>query len=238
MKIAIMQPYAFPYLGYFQLIHAVDRFVLLDDVNFIVRGWINRNQFLSPDGAATFTIPVQDVSQNRLINEIEIANDPPWQPKLLKRLTQTYRAAPHFESISPLLENLIGSAHGNLARFIKTSLTQLNEYLGIKTPLVSSSAIPIDPGLRAQDRILALCKHEHASTYINAEGGRDLYEDDAFHQKGIQLTFLEHIPVPYPQFKTPFIPRLSIIDALMFQSQEELAHRLTECQFRPETLNT
>ncbi|MEM7147002.1 MAG: WbqC family protein [Verrucomicrobiota bacterium] len=234
MKLAIMQPYAFPYLGYFQLIHAVDRFILLDNVNFIVRGYINRNQVLGPDGPAPFTIPVQDASQNRLIHDIDIADDSPWQSKLLKTLAQTYQNAPQYHSAFPLIEHLITTAHGNLAHFIQNSLSELNQYLQINTPVTTASTISTDPDLRAQDRILALCQHENASEYINAEGGRELYDAPAFHSHNIQLTFLEHTPVPYPQFKEPFVPRLSIIDALMFNSPEALAQRLTEYQLHPE----
>src|SRR5690606_3799363 len=97
MKIAIMQPYLFPYLGYFQLINAVETFVFYDDVNFIKRGWINRNQILVDNKAALFTVPLKKASQNKLINEIDMAIDEKWLSQFFKTIEQNYKNAPYFD---------------------------------------------------------------------------------------------------------------------------------------------
>ncbi|MDR6194877.1 WbqC family protein [Siphonobacter sp. SORGH_AS_0500] len=101
MTLAIMQPYLFPYIGYFQLLNAVDKFVIYDDVAFINRGWINRNSILNNGKAQLFTVPLKEASQNKLIHEISIDTDQKWRDKLLKTIQQNYKKAPHFAAVFP-----------------------------------------------------------------------------------------------------------------------------------------
>jgi hypothetical protein len=228
MKLAIMQPYAFPYLGYFQLMSAVDRFVFLDDAQYITRGWINRNAILGPEGRPwRFTIPLKGASQSRRIDEIEISAEPPWQDKLLKTIERSYRKAPCFETAWPMIERLLLGAKGNLGEFIVETFRVLNGHLGIETPLVRSSAYG-NRSLPGEQRILDICGREKATHYLNLPGGRDLYHAKNFAERGMRLSFLDTTPVSYPQFKAPFTEGLSIIDIIMFNDATALRQRLTE----------
>lgn len=113
MKIAVMQPYLFPYIGYFQLLNAVDMFVVFDDVNFIKKGWINRNNILVNRQKYLFTVPLKDASQNKLIKEVQIADDG-WQEKFLKTVAQSYKKAEFFDEAFALIEKLCVRANLSL----------------------------------------------------------------------------------------------------------------------------
>ena len=129
MKLAIMQPYIFPYIGYFQLIKAVDKFVLYDDVNFINRGWINRNRILVNGQDSMFTIPLKDASQNKLINEIDVNWDNNWKGKFLKTIEQAYKKAPFYEKILPIIEKTIEVQEVQFNKIIENNLRLICEYL-------------------------------------------------------------------------------------------------------------
>lgn len=230
MKLAVMQPYFFPYVGYFQLIRAVDAFVVLDDVNYIVRGWVNRNYILGPNGKHLLTLPLKGASQNQLINEVEVQDE---RHKLLKTLHHAYRRAPLFDAVFPVLEEILSFPEPNLSRFLTHGLKQICGYLDLHPMWQTSSQVEKPPDLRGQDRILALCETLGATHYINAPGGRSLYEPGAFHARGMELSFLDPDPPPYTQFGAPFTPNLSIIDVMMFNTRDQLrvlldAWRLSE----------
>ena len=219
MKLAIMQPYFLPYVGYMQLVDAVDTFVLYDDVAFINRGWINRNRLLINGQEYLFTVPLKDASQNKRINEVHLADDPKWRNKLLKTIEQGYRKAPYYQTVMPLTEKIINFTTDSIADLIYVSLVELHQYLHLSTRLVQSSAIYDNVSLKAQERILDICRQEKATQYINPIGGTELYDKPTFAQEGIELSFIKANTVEYPQInnRNEFIPWLSIIDLLMMQ---------------------
>ena len=222
MKLAIMQPYIFPYIGYFQLIKAVDKFVIYDDVNFINRGWINRNRILVNGKDSLFTIPLKEASQNKLINEIEVNWDDAWKAKWLKTLEQSYKKAPFFQQVKPIIEQTLEQEKTIFSEIIVENLKLINAYLGITTEIIPSSAIYQNIELKAQTRILDICLQEKANHYINPIGGIELYQKEVFEEKGMQLNFIKSKPVQYPQLKNDFVPWLSILDVLMFNSVEQI----------------
>jgi len=217
MKVAIMQPYFFPYIGYFQLIHAVDVFVVYDDVNFINRSWINRNYVLSQAQKSRLTLQLQGASQNLLINQIQVGQN---KEKLLKTIQHGYAKAHHFESSFPVISNSLMQAETNLATYLTNSLRNLCSYLSIEAKWYLSSEIEKNNILKGQEKILDVCKQLGATEYINMPGGRELYDDASFAEQDIQLSFLEPGIAPYEQNSNQFIPYLSIIDVLMFNSQQ------------------
>ena len=218
MTLAIMQPYFLPYIGYVQLMNAVDTFVLYDDVAFINRGWINRNRLLINGQEYLFTVPLRDASQNKRINEVKLADDPKWRSKLLKTIEQGYRKAPHYGTVMPLTEKIVNFATDSIADLVYNSLVELNQYLGLTTRLVVSSSVYGNDQLKAQERILDICRQENATRYINPIGGIELYDKPSFAQAGIELNFIEAKRIDYPQLSRAgnFIPWLSVLDALMF----------------------
>lgn len=216
MTIAIMQPYILPYIGYLQLMATVDKFILYDDVNFINRGWINRNRILVNGQDFMFTVPLKNASQNKLINEIELSDDSKWREKLLKTIEQAYKKAPQFGVVYGLMEQIINNKSEKLSDFVADSFVILNEYLEIDTQIVRTSAIYDNTHLKAQERILDICQQEQAQHYINPIGGMELYDRSFFEQSNIKLNFIKSKPVHYQQFKNQFMPWLSVLDLLMF----------------------
>ena len=224
-RVAVMQPYFFPYLGTFQLAQAVDAFVFFDDVAFIKKGYIHRNALLGPDGALAFTIPVKDVSQNRTIGEHGYAGE--WKA-FLATLTQLYRRAPMFDAVYPLVESVALDPDENVARKNALGFMRVFEYLGLQRDWSFASRHALPDDLRAQQRILALCGREGATMYVNAAGGRALYEPDAFEAAGIELRFLASEPQPYDQGRELFAPNLSMIDLLMHCEPAAVRERLQQ----------
>ncbi|MCF2444581.1 WbqC family protein [Dyadobacter sp. CY345] len=228
MTIAIMQPYIFPYIGYFQLINAVDKFVIYDDVNFINKGWINRNQILVSGKPHLFTIPLKDASQNKLIHEVELGIDEPWKKKFLKTIQQSYQKAPTYQKVFLLVEEIVNFQCENIAELTLYALKKVCAHMNIHTEIVTSSRVYNNSDLKAQERILDICRQENASHYINPIGGMELYEKNKFEKEHIRLDFIKSVASPYPQFKNAFVPWLSIIDILMFNDEENIAKLLKE----------
>lgn len=228
LKVAIMQPYFMPYIGYFQLINAVDKFILYDDVSFINKGWINRNNILIGNKANLFTIPLKNASQNKLINEIEIIKDGKWQGKLLKTIEQSYKKAPHYSLISPILEEIINYSDNNISNFILNSIQKICNYLEINTLIIPSSKIFDNYEIKAQSRIIDICKKANANQYINPIGGTELYNKNDFEIENIKLNFIRTKPIKYKQFSNEFVPYLSIIDMIMFVEKSEIKLLLNE----------
>jgi hypothetical protein len=166
MKIGVMQPYLFPYIGYFQLINVVDKFIIYDDVNYINRGWINRNRILVNGKPIYITWPLKEASQNKLINEIERIVDEKWTIKTLKTIETAYKKAPCFENVYPLIKEIITYPEINLSKYIHHSLVKLCEYMGISTVLESTSSIYNNSHLKAEERIIDICLQEKAEEYI------------------------------------------------------------------------
>ncbi len=224
MTLAIMQPYFFPYIGYWQLINAVDTFVIYDDVNFIKQGYINRNSILALGKAQVFTLELAGASSNKLINEIEVRTN---TIKLLKTVKQNYIKAPYFEVVFPIIEDVLMQDEKNLAKFLGYSFEKISKYLVLNTKFIYSSDIEKDSSLKAQDKVIDICKNLEAKHYINAIGGQELYDKETFKQKNIELNFIKTELVAYNQFKNEFVPYLSIIDILMFNSKEVIKKMLS-----------
>ena len=219
MKLAIMQPYFMPYIGYWQLMNAVDTYVVYDDVNYINRGWINRNNILISGSSYMFTIMLKKASQNKLINEIEILDD---FSKLKKQIEFAYKKAPYYDRIIVLLNKIFDYPNKNLSDFLLNSMRVICEYLNINTTLIKSSDVKKDNTLHAESKILDICKVLKADEYYNAIGGQSLYNKDEFKTSGIDLKFLKPEIMPYKQFKNDFVAGLSMIDVLMFNSVDEI----------------
>ena len=223
MKLGIMQPYLFPYIGYFHLMNAVDEFVVYDNIQYSKKGWINRNRILVNGEEAYITFPIKkdsdylDIKQ-RSFSETILAD----KKKRLNRITESYRKAPYFNDAFSLIEKAILLEDGNLFTFIFNSLILLKEFLDIKTSLIISSSLNIDHSLKAEDKVIAICKSRNASEYINPIGGIELYKKDNFKKHGIKLQFIKTEEVCYPQYKNKFVPFLSIIDVMMFNSKAEI----------------
>lgn len=221
MKLAIMQPYFFPYIGYFQLIAAVDLFIVYDNIKYTKKGWINRNRMLQNGKDVMFSLPIRSDSDYLDVCERELSSDFN-RDKLLNQFKGAYRRAPHFEQTFPLIEKILRHENANLFRFLKHSLVKTCEHLGIATEIRNSSDIAIDHTLRNQDKVIALCEAVDASTYVNAIGGTELYSKEAFQGKGINLKFIRSKPFEYSQFGDEFVPWLSIIDVMMFNPLETI----------------
>jgi hypothetical protein len=215
MKLAVMQPYFLPYVGYFQLIAAVDCFVVYDNIKYTKKGWINRNRMLQNAKEAVFTLPLKAGSDALDIRDRELAKDFN-RERLLRQFKEAYRAAPFFNDTCRLMDEVLRCDEDNLFRFLRHSIVKACRHLGIQTPITTSSSIPIDHRLRGEEKVLALCAALGADVYINAIGGIDLYSRDEFRVHGVELKFIKSNPFTYPQHDNEFIPWLSILDVLMF----------------------
>lgn len=225
MKLSIMQPYFFPYLGYYQLVMAADTFVFLDDVNYINRGWINRNRILMNGTPQYFTVPLEGASQNRLISEIEIQNAQPWKRKMLQSFQHNYSKAPFYTSAMQVVHEVLDTDHTLISDLCEASVKAVMRYLGVEKNYHRSSELDTDD-VKAQERILAICRSLGASIYINPVGGVDLYEPTDFEKNGMDLRFCKMQKDPYTQWGDEFVDGLSIIDHLMFRSTEDIIRGL------------
>jgi hypothetical protein len=225
MKVAIMQPYFFPYIGYFQLVAAVNKFVIYDDVNFIKGGWINRNNVLINKKSNLFTVPLNKASSNTLINETKINFKfyNIWKVKFLRSLEQSYKKSPYFTEVYNLIENVLEIKENDLiSELAVNSIKNVSDYLQIDTEFCKSSVNYNNKTKSGQERVLDICGIEKASHYINPIGGIELYSKNTFKENGIVLNFIKSRPIIYTQFDNDFSPWLSIIDVLMFNSVSEV----------------
>ena len=214
-----MQPYFLPYIGYWQLLAAVDRFVVYDNIQYTKKGWINRNRFLRNGADAFFTVPLKKGSDSLNVADRRVADD--FDPAaLLNPLASAYRKAPFFTTAFPLVEAIVTAAPRNLFEYLLHSLVTTAAFLEIPTPVVVSSAVAIDHDLKAERKVLALCQALGATRYLNAIGGRELYSVTAFADQGIDLKFIQSRPISYRQYDDAFVPGLSIVDVLMFNSKD------------------
>ena len=210
-----MQPYFFPYIGYFQLIAAVDLFILYDNVKYTKKGWINRNRMLQNAKDVMFSLPLKSDSDFLDVCQRELAPDFN-REKLLNQFKGAYRRALYFEQTFPLVEQIVRYEDANLFRFLHHAIVKTCEHLGITTEIKASSNIAIDHDLKNQDKVLALCGAVDAKTYVNAIGGMELYSKETFREKGFDLKFIQTKPFEYPQLGDTFVPWLSIVDVMMF----------------------
>jgi hypothetical protein len=223
MKLAIMQPYFFPYIGYFQLINSVDEFVIYDNIQYTKKGWINRNRILVNGKDQLFTLPIKKDSDYLDIVERTISET--WvkeRIKLLNVIQSSYVKAPYFKEVNELIKDCLLDNETNLFKFLLNILNKINNYLNISTPIKISSDIKINHSLKSQNKVLSICREQKASTYINAIGGIELYDKEIFSQQNITLNFIKSENIEYKQFNNKFIPWLSIIDIMMFNSIEDI----------------
>lgn len=225
MKLAIMQPYIFPYLGYYQLVNAVDTFVFFDDVNFINKGWINRNQLLHQNQPLKFTIPLIGASQNKMINEIELSEFSKWRVSFLKSVEYNYKKAPYFSFVFNWLnEFFFAKNYLFINELASESIKAVSGLLKVSTEFKNSGSLQYknEYMLNGEQKIISICKLLEADTYINPKNGINLYNSLNFAAEQVQLNFIKMDEIRYDQFnKEQFVPNLSIIDVLMFNSVEE-----------------
>ena len=226
-----MQPYIFPYIGYFQMINAVDTFVFYDDVNFIKRGWINRNKILINGKDTLVSIPLIKASQNKLINEIDIFFDTNMRKNLISKIENAYKKAPFYDEVIGLIRDIINADISNIGEYAANSIVSVSNYLEIDTKFHYSSILsPESKGMNRADRLIHICQNLGAEEYINSIGGQELYEKKYFLENQIDLSFIKTLDFEYKQFKDPFVPLLSIIDVLMFNSKVKIQKMLTNYQ--------
>jgi hypothetical protein len=221
-----MQPYFFPYIGYFQLIASVDQFIVYDNIKYTKKGWINRNRILQNGKDVMFSLPLKsdsdylDVCQRELSAEFS-------RDRLLNQFKGAYRRAPYFDQTLPLIEEIVRFDDANLFAYLHHSIVKTCAYLGVTTQIRTSSDIAIDHTLKNQEMVLALCEAVDASIYVNAIGGMELYLKETFQEKAIDLKFIQSKPFEYPQFGDAFVPWLSIIDVMMFNPLDALQTCIT-----------
>jgi len=227
VKLAIMQPYFFPYIGYWQLISAVDTFVIYDDVNYIKQGYVNRNSLLINKVKAFYTLELNGASSFKLIKEIQVGRN---IPKLIKMLEQNYKKAPYFMDVFPVVSDIINFPENNLGKYLGNSIFKISSLLDLKPKFIYSSDIEKNNTLKGKDKVLAICKTLKATKYLNAIGGQELYCKDEFMTNGIELNFIKTLDICYPQSSQSFVPNLSIIDVLMHCGKEKTKYILTKYQ--------
>ncbi len=227
IKLGIMQPYYCPYIGYWQLMNAVDEFVVYDNIKYTKRGWINRNRFLQNGKDAFFTINLKKDSDFLDIKDRILSNvfD---KKRRFNLFEASYRKAPYFKEIIALFESILFYDETNLFKYIYHSIEEICKFLNIETKLIISSEINIDHNLKSQDKVLAICQNLGATEYLNPIGGLELYSKETFYEQGIELKFIKSKPIKYKQFNNEFVPWLSIIDVMMFNSKEDISKILNQ----------
>lgn len=235
MKLAIMQPYFMPYLGYFQLLNTVDQFVIYDNIQYTKKGWVNRNRILSGGKDMLFTIPLRKDSDYLNICERYIADElsTKWKTKFLNQIKSNYKKSLYFEQFYNVLEDIIDFDSPNLFEFIDNSIRIICKYMRIDTDLIISSELPEEGyrHLKGECRVKAICGALGADVYVNPIGGISLYSKESFYEAGIKLRFIEvDKELFYRQGNKKFIPHLSIIDVLMWNSPDQMKELLNKFQ--------
>lgn len=220
-----MQPYFMPYIGYWQLIAAVDTYVVYDDVNYIKGGWVARNNILLNGQKHLFTITLNGASPNKLFNEITIKDD---FKKFSRLIESAYKKAPYYSEVVILLDKIYTYENKSLGCFMLNSFQVILDYLNIKTKLILSSTLDKDNNLRGKEKVKNICNILGANTYYNAIGGQELYKKEDFKDAGVELFFLKSELSEYSQFNNEFVSGLSMIDILMFNSPEEIRGMLSQ----------
>jgi len=217
------QPYFFPYIGYWQLMNIVDIYVISDSMQYIKRGYINRNNILINGRRHLFTLEVSGVHRRSLINEVKVGRN---SRKILKSIFRAYKKAPYFEEIYPMMKEILSNDEKNLAKYVCYSIERIVQYLDIGTKMIYLSDLQEKTSLKGQDRVIDICKRLNVDRYINSIGGQKLYIKENFLKEGIKLNFIKTGDIEYKQFNNDFIPNLSIIDVMMFNSKEEIKEML------------
>lgn len=222
MKIGIMQPYFMPYIGYWQLINAVDVFVIYDDVNYINKGWINRNRILINNQENRFIIPLLEASQNKKINELDIFEPEQTKKALWKKIEFAYKKSREYEQVCTMVKDIIRHDSVKISEYIENSIRVICQQLSIDTRIVVSSDIEKDIGLRGQDKIIEICKKLGGDFYINPIGGKELYNAEVFEKQGILLKFIKTQEIIYKQGDSQFHADLSFLDMLFWNEKSQI----------------
>ena len=231
MKLGIMQPYFCPYIGYWQLLNAVDKYVIYDNIQYTKKGWINRNMILSGNGTAHISIPLKKDSDYLDIKDRSISESFD-KEKMLNQIRSTYRKAPYFTDVYEVMQQIILYDNENLFMYLFNSIKHICEYLLINTELIVSSTIAIDHSLKGEEKVLSICKTLQANVYYNAIGGVELYDKALFKKENVDLFFVETQPINYKQYTDIFSENLSIVDVMMFNSVEEIRSILLKYELR------
>ena len=229
MKIAIMQPYFFPYIGYFDLINHVDIFVFYDVVQYPKQGWVNRNRILHQTrGWEYITVPMEKSSFTNSyrtpITDIRISESVDWRSDLQNKISRYEEHAPYYEEARRILDEILRPDHTHISQLNIHCLQTLGGQLDLDVDFQVASQLDIkfSDKMNAQQKVLLICEQLGADIYINLPGGRDLYEADAFLEQGIDLQFLRTTELQYPTNGFEFEPNLSLIDVLMWNSCEKI----------------
>lgn len=216
-RVAVMQPYLFPYIGYMNLAHAADCFVFYDDVSYIKQGWINRNRILIGGKEHIFAIPVKGQSSNKLINQIYVQDYTRFCIKFEKKLRESYAKANFFDQGMAYVESVTQMECELIADFAVNSVRNFFYFLNMDKSFIRSSELNLTAERMCRtERLISITKTLKGDKYINMEGGRNLYEAADFSSASLTLSFLAPKVRPYRQYgASAFLPNLSIIDALM-----------------------
>ena len=232
MRVALMQPYFFPYIGYFQLIAAVDEFLIFDNAQYIRRGWINRNRILNAQKETVYIhIPVKKAHRETRINEIVINHDSSWKEKIFNQLNY-YNKAPNYVFVMDFLDECFNINYFNLSELNTILLKKTCNLLEIHTNItVLSEKFPMINEANTTDEWgIKVAKALGATTYINAIGGIEFYDQQKYNANNLNIQFIKPVIKPYKQFNHIFIPGLSIIDVMMFNNLEEIKEMLEICE--------
>ncbi len=219
MKLAIMQPYFFPYIGYYSLIKNTDKFIIFDTVQFIRHGWIERNRILKPkEGWQYIQAPLIKHRRETIINEIEIRNTEPWREKIIAQLQHYKKNAPYFSECMDVVNSCLSLQTDSIVKLNEHILRLTCQYLNLdfNCEIFSEMDIQIDHVKEADEWALNISKFVGANEYINTPGGKDFFDREKYLQKKIELTFLGNNVMQYKQRRPIFEPGLSIIDLMMF----------------------
>ena len=229
-SVAIMQPYLFPYIGYMNLVYASDKFVFYDDVNFINKGWINRNRIILMNKPYRFTLPLQAKSQTKLIKDIEILDLKAFTEKFISQIDISYKNSSNKIAVLTYVQNVLNSEKKYISDLAITSIKNFFKYIGVeKEFLISSKDFSSTKKLHGIERLISISKRLNCENYLNLIGGLSLYKKEDFKTKDVQLKFLKPSLMPYKQSNLNsdiFYPALSIIDVMMNQSVDEIHNQL------------
>lgn len=224
--VAVMQPYLFPYIGYYQLAAQSDRFVFSNDLKFINRGWINRNRLRVNNEPWLFTVPVHRESKNGMIDEAEVQLDQRFMRRLIRTMKQFYARAPHLEAVTALCVSVFSDPPATIDQLASRSVCRVMDYLGLPFDHCDAKNRYGNETLKGEARVIDIVKQERGTRYLNLPGGRELYDEARFAAAGLELAFIEPVNEPYRQAGEPFMPYLSILDVLLWNDRETVARWL------------
>jgi hypothetical protein len=234
MILAAMQPYFFPYLGYFSLIDYSDQFILFDPVQHIRHGWIERNRVLKPgEGWQYVSVPLEKHSRGTLIKDLQIKNASDWQDRILRQLQHYKKRSPYYANTMEVLKACFSEEFTSIVKLNEKCLVEVCNYLGIEYNfrIFSEMELKIGPVHHAGEWALRISEAMGAAEYVNPPGGEEIFDKKQFNDAGIELKFLKSRLPEYSQRRPVFENGLSIIDVMMFKSAEEIRDMIDDYDF-------